>query len=591
MSRTGPQPTADVRTVPDALRLRSEKQPDEIAFVHLLDGEVPHEVLTYRELHDLAGARAAAFATAGLAGRSALLMYPTGLEFVRTVLGCMYGRVAGAPVQVPRRREEVERMRRTADDAGTSTVLTTAEAARDLQENFGGLPDLAGLTLLATDTLAYDPDASEPAPPCPEDIALLQYTSGSTGSPKGVMVTHANFLANAAETDEAFPCGPDGTVVNWLPHFHDMGMLFGIVMPLWAGIPSYLMAPEAFIRRPARWLEAIARFGGTHSAAPSFAYELCARAAAEGKAGDIGDLSRWRSAANGAEPVRWAAIRSFTEAFAPYGFNSCAMSPGYGLAENTLKTTASGAGVEPTVLWVSGEALAEGTVRLSSEAADGAVPLVGNGSASGRTRVRIVDPVTRRALPEEQVGEIWIDGPCTAAGYLGRAEETEETFRARLTGEGAPDRPHLRTGDLGFLHGGELYVAGRLKDLIVRKGRNHYPQDFELTAERAVPGLHPNSVSAFSTDDGLREKLVLVVEADGRLLNSTGAAAVRARVYDAVRSGHRITPDDIVIVRRGALPKTSSGKVQRRECRRRYERGELRIVAAGVAAAAAAGKA
>ncbi|MET9763723.1 fatty acyl-AMP ligase [Streptomyces sp. NPDC006372] len=586
MSSIGPHPSADVRTVPDTLRLCSEKQPDETAFVHLREGEVPHESLTYRELHELAGLRAAAFAAAGLAGRSAVLMYPSGLEFVRTVLGCMYGRVAGAPVQVPRRREEVHRMRRIADDAGTTTVLTTAEAARDLRESFAGLPALDGLTLLATDTLGYDTGAPQPPLPGPEDTALLQYTSGSTGSPKGVMVTHANFLASAAETDEAFPCEPDGTVVSWLPHFHDMGMLFGIVMPLWAGIPAYLMAPEAFIRRPARWLEAMALFGGTHSAAPSFAYELCARAAADGKTGAVGDLSRWRTAANGAEPVRWAALRSFIDAFAPYGFDSRAMSPGYGLAENTLKTTASRADQEPTALWVSAAALGEGVVRPVGEGAEDAVPLVSNGSTSGRTRVRIVDPVTRCALPEGRVGEIWIDGPCTAAGYLGRPEETEETFRARIAGEGALDRPHLRTGDLGFLHDDELYVAGRLKDVIIRKGRNHYPQDIELTAERAVPGLHPNSVSAFSCDDGEAERLVLVVEADGRLLNSPGAAAVRAQVYDAIRSDHRITPDDIVVVRRGALPKTSSGKVQRTECKRRYEHGELRIVASGVGAAA-----
>lgn len=584
MSSIGPHPTAGVRTLPDALRLRREKQPDETAFVYLLDGASPHETLTYRELHDIAVLRAAAFADVGLAGRSAVLMYPTGLEFVRTIVGCMYGRVAGAPVQVPRRRNEVERMRRIADDAGTSTILTTAEAARDLRENFGDMPALAGLTLLATDTLAYDADAPEPPQPSPEDTALLQYTSGSTGHPKGVVVTHANFLANVAETDEAFPCEPDGTVVSWLPLFHDMGMLFGIVMPLWAGIPSYLMAPEAFIRRPIRWLEALARFGGTHSAAPSFAYELCARAAADGKAGAVGDLSRWRVAANGAEPVRWAAVRSFTEAFAPYGFNPRAMCAGYGLAENTLKTTVSGADQEPTALWVSAEALRDGVARPVDEGVDGAVPLVSTGSTAGRTRVRIVDPTTRRVLPEGRVGEIWIDGPCVAAGYLGRAEETEETFRARLAGGDAPDRPHLRTGDLGFLYGDELYVAGRLKDVIIRKGRNHYPQDFELTAERAVPGLHPNSASAFSCDDGLRERLVVVVEADGRLLNSLGAEIVRRRVHDAVRSGHRITPDDVVVVRRGGLPKTSSGKVQRRECKRRYENGELRPVAAGDAA-------
>ncbi|MET9075260.1 fatty acyl-AMP ligase [Streptomyces sp. NPDC004232] len=587
MTITGPRPTADVDTLAHALRLRGEQQPDQTAYVFLRNGEDPHETLTYGGLHGAARTRAAAFAAEGLSGHSALLLYPSGLEFVRTLLGCMYARVASAPVQVPRRREEVERLRRIADDAGTSTVLTTAEVAHEVRERFGDMPELDGLTLVATDTLRYDPDAVGPALPGPEDIALLQYTSGSTGDPKGVRVSHANFLANVVETDELWPCEADGTVVNWLPLFHDMGMLFGVVMPLWAGIPSYLMAPEAFIRRPARWLEALARFGGTHAAAPSFAYELCVRAAAEGKTGAVGDLSRWRVAANGAEPVRWATIRSFADAFAPHGFDPRAMCPGYGLAENTLKATGARQDREPTVLWLSAEALRNGTAQPVGDRAADAVPLVGSGSTVGRTRVRIVDPATRRLLVDGQVGEIWVDGPCVAGGYHGRAEATEETFRARTADPELSGTPHLRTGDLGFLRDGELFVTGRLKDVIIRKGRNHYPQDIELSAELAVPGAHPNCAAAFSVEDGARERLVVVVEADGRLLNSLGAEEISRRVHDAVRERNRITPDDVLVVRRGAVPKTSSGKVQRRACKRRYEDGGLPVV--GVPAATPAG--
>ncbi|MFB7620032.1 fatty acyl-AMP ligase [Kitasatospora sp. NPDC056181] len=606
MSTTGAQPSVDVRTLPDALRLRSEKQPDETAYVFLHNGEDPSETLTYRQLHDAAGRRAAAFAAAALPGTAAVLLYPSGLEFVRTLLGCMYARVAAAPVQVPRRREEVLRLRRIADDAGTTTVLTTAEVAREVRERFAGMPALEGLTWLATDALPAAADTADtadtgdagdavPQPPGPQDTALLQYTSGSTGDPKGVVVSHANFLANVVETDELWPCEPDGTMVNWLPLFHDMGMLFGVVLPLWAGIPSYLMPPEAFIRRPARWLEALARFGGTHGAAPSFAYELCTRAAEEGRTGAVGDLSRWRVAANGAEPVRWSAIRAFTEAFAPHGFDPRAMCPGYGLAENTLKATGTRQDREPAVLWLSADALREGTARPAGEHDGPAVPLVSSGATTGRTRVRIVDPATRRALPDGRVGEIWISGPCVAGGYLGRPEQTEETFHARLAGTDTASNTvtdavtvtgadggaeHLRTGDLGFLHDGELYVTGRLKDVIIRKGRNHYPQDIELSAERSVTGLHPNCAAAFSTEDGTRERLVVVVEADGRLLNSLGAATVRERVHEAVRDGHRITPDDVLVVRRGALPKTSSGKVQRRACKRGYQDGTLAALAA-----------
>ncbi|WP_051852084.1 fatty acyl-AMP ligase [Streptomyces sp. NRRL F-5650] len=577
MVNFGFPPNADDKsTFVDMLRVRSEKQPDETAYVFLRSGEEPQESLTYRELHDAARLRAGAFAAAGLPGRNAVLLYPSGLEFVRTLLGGMLGGVAGAPVQVPRSREDVLRLRRIADDARTTTVLTTSEVARDLQERFGDMPALGGLTLLPTDDPALaDTGASLPAPPGPEDIALLQYTSGSTGAPKGVMVSHANFLANVAETDALWPCEPAGTVVNWLPLFHDMGMLFGVVLPLWAGIPSYLMAPEAFIRRPARWLEAMARFRGTHAAAPSFAYELCARAAADGKARDVGDLSAWRVAANGAEPVRWATVRSFTEAFAPHGFDPRAMCPGYGLAENTLKATGTPEDREPTVLWLSAEALRNGVAEPVAPPADGAVPLVSSGVAVRGTRIRIVAPGTRRTLPEGRVGEIWVSGPCVAAGYWGRPEESDSTFRARTAEAGKDDDTCLRTGDLGFLHHGELYVTGRIKDVIVRKGRNHYPQDIELSAEHAVPGLHPNCAAAFSCDDLTHERLVLVVEADGRVLKRFGAGTLRLRVREAVREKNRITPDDILVVRRGTVPKTSSGKVQRGTCKKRYENGEL----------------
>ncbi|MFD7507950.1 fatty acyl-AMP ligase [Streptomyces sp. NPDC059853] len=591
MTATRLDPHVDVRTLVDALRLRSEKQPDDTAYVFLRSGEEPQESLTYRELHEAARTRAAGFAVTGLSGQSAVLLYPSGLEFVRTLLGCMYARVAGAPVQVPRHSDEVLRLRRIADDSGSSTVLTTAEVIRDLRERFGDLPALAGLTLVATDGVdpagearTPDGDHGAPTPPAPGDIALLQYTSGSTGDPKGVVVSHANFLANVAETDELWPCEPHGTVVNWLPLFHDMGMLFGVVMPLWAGIPSYLMTPDAFIRRPARWLEAMARYGGTHTAAPSFAYELCARAAAESKMGGVGDLSRWRVAVNGAEPVRWSTIRSFTEAFAPYGFDSRAMCPGYGLAENTLKVTGARDDREPGVLWLSADALRDGVAEPVAESAEGAVPAVSSGAAVAGTRIRIVEPELRQELAGPWIGEIWVSGPCVAGGYLGRPGESENTFRARLADDGS-GTTYLRTGDLGFRYDGELYVTGRLKDVIIRKGRNHYPQDIELSAERAVPGLRPNCAAAFSFDDGERERLVVVVEADGRVLNSVGAEGVRRRVHDAVRETHRMTPDDVLVVRRGALPKTSSGKVQRRACMRAYRESTLRTVSAAATAA------
>ncbi|MFJ9567298.1 fatty acyl-AMP ligase [Streptomyces fuscichromogenes] len=570
-------PATSPPSLPEVLGLRSRTRPDDIAYVFLRNGETPDQTLTYRQLDEAARTRAAALDAAGLRGGAAVLLHPSGLEFVTTLLACMYAGVAGAPVQVPSRRRGLERLRRIADDAGSATVLTTAAVKQDLEERFSGAPELAGLTLLDSASLTAPPDTAWSGPTAgPDDIALLQYTSGSTGDPKGVRVTHANFRSNVAETDQLWPCRPDSAVVNWLPLFHDMGMLFGIVLPLWAGIPAYLMAPDAFIRRPARWLEAISRFRGSHTAAPSFAYDLCVRAATEGGVSDQLDLSSLRVAANGAEPVRWSTVRAFTEAYAAAGFRSRAMCPGYGLAENTLKVTGSREDQEPTVLPVSAEALREGRVEPLPEEptpTDHVVHAIGCGTTSGATSVRVVDPVSLTGLPDDAVGEIWVNGPCVADGYHGRAEESRLTFRARLTGEEGRGT-WLRTGDLGFVHGGELFVAGRIKDVIIRKGRNFYPQDIEVSAESADPALHPNCAAAFSVDDGVTERLVLVVEADGRALRDGGSGRLRERIRDAVLDRQRLAADEIVVVRRGSVPKTSSGKVQRRLTRQRYLAGE-----------------
>ncbi|BBB01292.1 middle chain fatty acyl-CoA ligase [Actinacidiphila reveromycinica] len=560
-------------TLPEALRLRSEQQPDTVAYVFLRDGETPEETLTYGRLDRAARARAAALEAAGLAGGTAVLLYPSGLEFVAALLGCMYAGTAGAPVQVPTRRRGMERARRIADDAGAKTILTTTAVKREVEEHFADL--LTGLTVIDTESL---PDVPDDAPavrlPGPDDVALLQYTSGSTGDPKGVEVTHANFRANVAETVELWPVRSDGTVVNWLPLFHDMGLMFGVVMPLFTGVPAYLMAPQSFIRRPARWLEAISRFRGTHAAAPSFAYELCVRSVADTGLPAGLDLSSWRVAVNGAEPVRWTAVADFTEAYAPAGFRPQAMCPGYGLAENTLKLSGSPEDRPPTLLRADAAALQDGrVVPLTGPGTDG-VRLVGSGVTVPSSRVAVVDPGTGTEQPAGRVGEIWINGPCVARGYHGRPAESAESFGARIAGQEARGT-WLRTGDLGFLHDGEVFVAGRLKDVVIHQGRNFYPQDIELSAEVSDRALHPNCAAAFALDDGRTERLVLLVEADGRALRNGGADALRARVHDAVWDRQRLRIDEIVLLRRGALPKTSSGKVQRRLARSRYLDGEF----------------
>ncbi|MFE3824881.1 fatty acyl-AMP ligase [Streptomyces sp. NPDC059092] len=564
-------------TLPALLAQRAEGMPDTVAYVYLRNGEEIGEQITYGQLHTDVTARAGALAELAGGRRSAVLMYPNGLEFIRAWLGCTAAGVKGAPVQVPTRRYAVQRLRAVADDASTTLVLTTREVRDQVLADFHGLPELAGLEFVATDELPAPAGRTELPAPGLSDVALLQYTSGSTGVPKGVMVTHANFWFNAWETEDLWPMGDDGAVVSWLPFFHDMGLVLGIVLPLWAGRPAYLMGPEAFIRRPGRWLEALSRFGGTHSSAPNFAYDLCVRS--DSVRGPI-DLSRWRMAVNGAEPVRARTVQDFVGKFAASGLGIRAMCPSYGLAEHTLKVSGSPLDAAPEPLVLDTQALGLGTVvPVSGDAAASVVTstVMSVGRTVGDTRVRIVDPRTLRAAGPDEVGEIWVTGPCVTAGYIGREEESERTFRARVVGA-EDDVTFLRTGDLGFVRG-DLFITGRLKDVIIVKGRNHYPQDLEHTVESSHALLRPASAAVFAVDDGARESVVVVVEGDSRVGRYASAGEVTAAVREELRHHHRIDVSDVVLIRRGTLPKTTSGKVRRRPCREQYEAGTLKVLA------------
>lgn len=566
------------QTLPGMLNMRAEKQPDDIAYVFLRNGEEPERELSYGELYREAHSWAAALVHARLQDTNAILLFPPGLEFAEALLGCHYAGVAGAPVKLPDRRNGLRRVRDVANDAGTNVILTTQIARQKLFENFGDAPELAGLTWIDTESKvvsACDTFAESWPEPDPDGLALLQYTSGSTGKPRGVMVTHRNFSQNAAELDELWPFGDDGCIVSWLPTFHDMGLLFGVVLPLWSGVPAFLMAPDAFIRRPMRWLQAIARYRGTHSAAPNFAYELCVRAAAAASSLDL-DISSWRVAANGAEPVRVATLRRFADCFAPYGFNGRALCPAYGLAENTLKVSGSRAEDPVRVLQVSSNSLQAGQLEICGPDDPEATPLVSCGAPHADTQVQIVDPLTHRLCAPNVVGEMWVRGPSVAQGYWDRPEQSQAVFQARLA-NGPSDEFYLRTGDLGFCHDGDLYVAGRLKDLIVHHGRNYYPQDIENTVEAGIPGLHPCSAAAFSVPGEVTENVVIAVEVDGRILKHAVPGGISATIASAVKLMHGIDVYDVVLIRRGTLPRTSSGKVRRQACRSAYTASALTL--------------
>ncbi|MFC6094873.1 fatty acyl-AMP ligase [Saccharothrix lopnurensis] len=574
---TTPEPTT-ARTLPGILAERAFTSPDRVAYVHHVDGEDHTEQLTYGELERDARARAAALLDRGLAGGRAVLAHDTGLDFVRDLFACFLAGVAAVPVQVPNRRHGVVRMSRIAADAGTSVLLTSSRVAERLAD-YADMPELAELTLVDSAGLRGAATWLPGDESGPDDLALLQYTSGSTGHPKGVEVTHRNFWHNTADILTQWPIPEHGRVASWLPLFHDLGLLFGAVLPVRAGVPVHLMSPGAFVRRPLRWLEIIGKHRVTHVAAPNFAFQMCLDAVA-GRGVPAGlDLSSCAAALNGAEPVRWSTVSRFVEVFAEAGFRASAPAPAYGLAEATLHVTGTRQDMPPHAISIDAARAADGVAVPVPAGTANSLRVVSCGTPAPGTVVRVVDPVTRLPVGRRGIGEIWVRGPGVARGYWQRPAETSATFRAVIAGEGP--ETHLRTGDLGFLHDGELYVCGRHKDVLIRNGRNYYPNDLELAAEGAHPLLRAGSSAAFAVERAGRELFVLAVEVDGRLLRAVGLPELVGLVTAAVERDLAVVLDEVVPIQRGTLAKTTSGKVQRAEMRRQYLDGALSAVARG----------
>jgi amino acid adenylation domain-containing protein len=560
-------------TVAGLLRARAAERPEQLAFTFLTDGEAEGGRLTYGELDRRAAAIAAALAGSVRPGERALLLYPPGLDFIAAFFGCLYAGVVAVPAYPPRPNDRSQsRLRAITRDAAPRAALTTEAILAGAFEPRGLLavaPELAGLRWIPTDALSSSAETAAALlrEPDPESVAFLQYTSGSTATPKGVMVTHANLLHNERMIGAAFGMDEDSVVIGWLPLYHDMGLIGNVLQPLHAGATCVLMSPVAFLQRPMRWLEAIGRYRGTTSGGPNFAYELCVRKASPEALGGL-DLASWRVAFNGAEPVRAATLERFATTFAPCGFRPEAFYPCYGLAEATLFVSGGPPGQAPRV--------DSGGRRVSC------------GHAWLGQRIAVADPETGVEAAPGAEGEVWLAGPSVARGYWENPAATARDFNAFLaTGAG----PFLRTGDLGFLLGGELYVTGRLKDLIILRGRNLYPQDVELTAEGAHPDLRPGGGAAFAVEtaenDG-EERLVIVHEVERR--RGTGDVDSIEEIAEALRRAvaaeHEVQIHEVVLIRQGGLPKTSSGKVQRRLCRDLYLAGELPVVGRSALAAA-----
>lgn len=554
----------------DLLRLRAREQPDRRAYIFLSDGEAAEATLTYGELDRQARAIGAALAHA--AGERALLLYPPGLEFVAAFFGCLYAGVVAVPAYPPdptRLAQSLPRLRAIVQDARPALILTVSPILAFAEALAASEPELAAPRWLATDELARASGDDWRRPPAvgAGTLAFLQYTSGSTAEPKGVMVSHGNLMHNSAHICRMGEHTVASVYVCWLPMYHDMGLIGGVLQPLYAGMLGVLLSPAAFLVRPRRWLRAIANYGGTTSPFPNFALDLCVRRVAAVDRAAL-DLSGWRLACNGAEPIRAESLDRFTEAFGPSGFRPEAHYPAYGLAEATLIVSGGAIDEPPRRLSVDRAALEAGRVVAVSADAPGARPLVGCGRSLPDQRIVIVDPERGTLRADHEVGEIWVRGPSVARGYWDRPEQTAEAFGARLEGDADP---FLRTGDLGFLSGGELFVVGRLKDLLILSGRNHHPQDIELTVERSHAAVRPGGVAAFAVEVEGAERPVVVAEVDPAASPDEVSRAIR----DAVGARHDLALHALRLVAPRTIPKTSSGKLQRRACRDAFLRGAL----------------
>ncbi|MBX7255251.1 MAG: fatty acyl-AMP ligase [Candidatus Hydrogenedentes bacterium] len=577
----------------DLLRQRALRRPDRTIYTFLTDGEEIGSSLTYSQLDTQARAIAATLQEFCKPGDRALLVFPPGLEYVSAFFGCLYAGVLAVPVYPPdpsRLKRTLPRFRVIVDDAQPSVALTCAALLNMEQALAHADPSLSTLRWIASDKVNPKlAEAWEDPTIMPDHIAFLQYTSGSTANPKGVMVSNGNLLFNLHDMSRYFDDTEENCLVTWLPTYHDMGLIHSLLHPLYKDYPCYSMSPMAFLQRPYRWLRAISKFRATTSVAPNFAYDLCVRKITPEQR-DVLDLSSWRSAGNGAEPVRPETLERFYNTFKQCGFRWRAITPGYGLAEATLEVSQTSHEEGPTFLPIKSDELERHRAVEAQKPGPGVRVLVSCGRPSKDTRVIIVDPESCLQCTPDTVGEIWVAGPTVAQGYWRRAEDTRETFQACLADSG--EGPFLRTGDLGFMKDGYLFVTGRIKDMIIIDGFNHYPQDIERTVELSHSAVRPGCCAAFSIEEGGQERLIVVSEVAETVQRDVSASAdsgqtqgmvepkeVITAIRRAVSECHDLRVFKVCLIEPRSIHKTTSGKIQRQACRSAFLDGVHRVVA------------
>ena len=562
-------------TLIDRLQQQASRQPHKRAFTFLADGETEIDSLTYQQLNDKAKAIASVLQNYNAQGQRALLLYQPGLDFITAFLGCLYAGVVAVPVYTPRANRSLDRLLAIVADAEASFALTAKSIADQIASKFANNYATKKIKFIATDTFELNlaTDWQHPAITT-ENLAFLQYTSGSTGTPKGVMVSHGNLMANSVTINHGFQNYREHTAVSWLPPYHDMGLIGCIIQPMYVGLSMYLMAPVTFLQRPYHWLQAISRYKGVTNGGPNFAYDLCVdRITAEQKASL--DLSCWELAFSGAEPVRAETIDRFSQYFRSCGFRRQAFYPCYGMAESTLMITGGDKYTEPTIATLDSKELEQNRAVAPSNV-DHEITLVSSGRNMPGQSIVIVNSETLTRCRETEIGEIWTKSDSVAQGYWNRPDLTNVSFNAVLADTQAGG--WLRTGDLGFLQGGELFVTGRLKDLIIIRGRNYYPQDIELTVDNAHEAIRAGNVAAFTVEIGGKEQLVITPEIKRTHLRKLDVAAVTKAIRQAIAQNHELQTHAVVLLKTGSIPKTSSGKIQRHACQAGYLDGSLNTI-------------
>lgn len=541
-------------TIIDNLRYFSTQSPSKIAFSKILNDDLALQSITFKELDDQSSALASSIKTQLKASLYIVILLPQGLEFIITILAIFKAGKIAVPCSIPKRKNGIDRLLAILKDSGSKDIICSKiETSRILKKNDDA--DFKGITWWNYETLIH-PISTTNISVSTNPIAFIQYTSGSTGSPKGVVISHINLLHNSALSQKSFQTNSDTKSICWLPNFHDLGLVDGIFQPIFSGFQGFLMTTTQFTQNPRSWLQAISKFEIDYTASPNFGIDFACNRISDDKLNGL-DLSKLRFILTGAEPIRWNTIKAFTEKFAPVGFNNTKFMTGYGMAEATLNISTSPIDTAPMILTVDQDCLRENRISLVKNGNT----LVSSGKIQKGLKISIRDTEHQQILEDKQIGEVWVAGESISLGYLNK----EDLNRTLFQQEGK----YFKTGDLGFLFDEHLYITGRIKELIILNGKNYYPQDIEQTILKTNLHLMQDATAVTSFDDGTKEQVIAIVEVN-RNFPSDSLEDLLINIQKEVFKEQEISLYDIVIIQHGSLAKTTSGKIQRKENLNRY---------------------